>query len=146
MSETAAYMALVETASPEGVFSRQQYLKKHGAYDMGWSYANILDVAQALERQLQKKGFFRVYLLVSNGEQGVRYSMRIEDLKTYRDPEIFKDPVDGRSYMVHSRMRVGSINELTRPRDLDEFISVDRRKPDVRHLQLGFLFVVDPEV
>ena len=146
MSETAAYMALIETASPEGVFNRLQYLKKHGAHDMGWSYANILEVAQALERQLLKKGFFRVYLLVSNGENNVRYSMNIEDLTTYRKPEVFKDPVDSRSYLVHSRMRIGSITELTRPRDLGEFMSIDRRKPDIRHLQLGFLFVVDPEV
>ena len=46
MSETAAYMALIETASPEGVQGRLQYLAKHGPHDMGWSYANILDVAQ----------------------------------------------------------------------------------------------------
>jgi hypothetical protein len=43
-------------------------------------------------------------------------------------------------------MRVESITELARPRGLSEFKSVDKRKPDLRHLQLGFLFVVDPEV
>ncbi len=146
MSETAAYMALIETASPEGVLSRLQYLTKHGPHDMGWSYANILDVEQVLKRQLPRKGFFRVYLHVSNSESGVRYSMNIVDLKTYQEPELFNDPVDGRRYLVHSRMRVETITELARPRELSEFMSVDRRKPDIRHLQLGFLFVVDPEI
>lgn len=139
-------MALIETASPEGVASRQQYLKKHGPHDMGWSYANILDVSAALKRQLDRKGFFRIYLHLPNGGGSVRYSMEVEDLRTYSDPEIFNDPVDGRGYLVHSRMKVRSITELGRPRDLGEFMSVDRRKPDLRHLQLGFLFVVDPEV
>jgi hypothetical protein len=146
MSETAAYMALIETASPEGVQSRLQYLAKHGPHDMGWSYANVLDVAKALNRQLLRKGFFRVYLYVSNDESGVRYSMKIVDLTTYQEPELFNDPVDGRQYLVHSRMRIESITEIARPKDLSEFMSVDRRKPDIRHLQLGFLFVVDPEV
>ena len=146
MSETAAYMALIETASPEGVQSRLQYLTKHGPHDMGWNYANILDVARVLNRQLLRKGFFRIYLHVSNGESGVRYSMKIADLTTYQEPELFNDPVDGRRYLVHSRMRVESITEIERPKDLSEFRSVDRRKPDIRHLQLGFLFVVDPEV
>ena len=146
MSETAAYMALIETASPEGVYSRLQYIKDHGPYDMGWSYANILHVVKALNRQLKKKGFFRVYLYISNGGKGVRYSMKVRDLVTYREPHIFNDPVDGRSYLVHSKMRVESITELDQPRDLSEFMSVDKRKPDIRHLQLGFLFVVDPEV
>lgn len=146
MSETAVYMALIETASPEGVQSRLQYLTKYGPHDMGWSYANILDVVQTLKRQLLGKGFFRVYLHVSNGESGVRYSMNITHLETCQEPELFNDPVDGRRYLVHSRMRIESITELTRPRALNEFMSVDRRKPDIRHLQLGFLFVVDPEV
>lgn len=146
MSETAAYMALIETASPEGVWSRSEYLKKHGPHDMGWSYANILEVAPALTRQLKKKGFFRIYLYVANGESAVRYSMKIKDLITYREPHLFNDPVDGRSYLVHSRMRIESITELAQPRNLSEFMSVDKRKPDIRHLQLGFLFVVDPEV
>jgi len=146
MSETAAYMALIETASSEGVQNRLQYLTKHGPHDMGWSYANILDVAKVLNRQLQRKGFFRVYLHVPNGENGVRYSMKIADLTTYPEPELFNDPVDCRRYLVHSRMRIASITEIARPKDLSEFMSVDRRKPDIRHLQLGFLFVVDPEV
>ena len=146
MSETAAYMALIETASPEGVLSRVQYLTRHGPHDMGWNYANILDVAKALERQIQRKGFFRVYLHISNGQSGVQYSMSITHLITYQKPEIFNDPVDGREYLVHSRMRVESITELARSRDLSEFKSVDKRIPDIRHLQLGFLFVVDPEV
>ena len=146
MSETAAYMALIETASPEGVQGRLQYLAKHGPHEMGWSYANIIVVSQALERQILRKGFFRVYLYIVNGENGVRYSMNIAHLTTYRKPELFNDPVDGRGYLVHSRMRVESITELARPRGLSEFKSVDKRKPDLRHLQLGFLFVVDPEV
>jgi hypothetical protein len=146
MSKTAAYMALIETASPEGVQNRRQYLAKHGPHDLGWSYANILEVDQALRRQVLKKGFFRVYLHVLNGDGAVRYSMNISDLTTYREPELFNDPVDGRSYLVHSRMRVESITELDRTRTLSEFMSVDKRKPDIRHLQLGFLFVVDPEV
>jgi len=146
MSETAAYMALIETASPEGVLGRLLYLAKHGPHELGWSYANILDMDQALNRQLLRKGFFRVYLHISNGENNVRYSMNIGHLTTYRKPELFNDPVDGRAYLVHSRMRVESITELARPRHLSEFKSVDIRKPDIRHLQLGFLFVVDPEV
>ena len=146
MSETAAFMALLETASMEGVQGRQQYLSKHGPHELGWSYANILDVDHILKRQLQKKGFFRVYLYISNGESGVRFRMNISDLKTYREPENFYDPVDRRRYLVHSKMRVESITELPEPMELGRFLSVDKRKPDLRHLQLGFLFVVDPEV
>lgn len=146
MSETAAYMALIETASPEGVESRLQFLANHGPHEMGWSYANILEVEKPLKRQLKKKGFFRVYLFVSNGENSVRYSMRIVDLITYRKPQLFNDPADGRRYLVHSRMKIQSITELPRAIELSEFLSIDRRKPDLRHLQLGFLFVVDPEV
>ena len=139
-------MALIETASPEGVERRFQYLADNGPHEMGWSYANILEVDSALKRQLQRKGFFRLYLHVANGESGVRYSMKIVDLKTFREPELFNDPVDGRRYLVHSRMMIQTITKLKPTRELSEFISVDRRKPDMRHLQLGFLFVVDPEV
>ena len=139
-------MALIETASLEGVLSRQQHLKEHGPHQMGWNYANILDVSGVLKRQIERKGFFRVYLHLPNGRGSVRYSMDIEDLETFPEPQIFNDPVDGRRYLVYSKMTVRSISELERARDLSEFMSVDRRKPDVRHLQLGFLFVVDPEV
>ncbi len=146
MSETAAFIALIETASPEGVQRRYQYLADNGPHEMGWSYANILEVDRTLKRQLQRKGYFRLYLYVTNGESGVRYSMKIVDLRTFREPELFNDPVDGRRYLVHSRMMIESITKLTPTRELSEFMSVDRRKPDMRHLQLGFLFVVDPEV
>ncbi len=146
MSETAAYMALVATASAEGVEARRQHLIDHGPHEMGWSYANILDVDAALQRQLRKKGFFRVYLFVANGEGAVRYTMKVTGLRTTRKAEVFSDPVDGHWYMVHSRMTVESITRRNRPAALSEFSSVDRRKPDIRHLQLGFLFVVDPEV
>jgi len=146
MSETAAYMALIETASPEGVLSRQQHLSKHGPHDLGWSYANILETAGKLQRQLLKKGFFRVYLYIPDNPGAVRYSMKISRLSTYQEAELFNDPVDGCRYLIHSRMRIESISILARPMDLDEFMSVDKRKLDIRHLQLGFLFVVDPEV
>jgi hypothetical protein len=146
MSETAAYIALIETASLAGVQSRQQYLNDHGPHDMGWNYANIHEVSGKLERQLEIKGFFRVYLHIPDNDNGVRYSMNMIDLATYREAEPFTDPVDHRRYLVHSKMRVESISELERTRDFSEFKSVDRRKPDLRHLQLGFLFVVDPEV
>ncbi|UCG39637.1 MAG: hypothetical protein JSV00_05300 [bacterium] len=146
MSETAAYMALIETASVRGVQTRIRYLKEHGAHEMGWNYANILDVGPALLRQLQRKGFFRVYLCIPDENGSVRYAMKITALRTFNRPEIFRDPVDGRRYLVHSRMLIHSIEELDRPRKLTDFTSIDMRKPDIRHLQLGFLFVVDPEV
>lgn len=139
-------MALIETASSEGVLSRQQYLKKYGPHDMGWSYANILEVDHVLKRQLLKKGFFRVYLYISNGADAVCFNMNISHLTTYQEAVVFVDPANGRRYLVHSRMKIQSIHELERPMELSEFKSVDKRKPDIRHLQLGFLFVVDPEV
>ena len=146
MSETAAYIALIETASLEGVQGRKQYLEKHGPHYMGWSYANILEVAPKLSRQLVIKGFFRVYLHIPGSNGGVRYRMNVVDLVTYNEPEPFSDPVDNRRYQVHSKMKIRSIEELEHIRGIDEFKSIDRRKPDMRHLQLGFLFVVDPEV
>ncbi|MGD8352838.1 MAG: hypothetical protein PVJ01_01630 [Pseudomonadota bacterium] len=146
MSETAAYMALIETASSEGVWTRQQHLVKHGPHELGWSYANILEMADKLQRQLLHKGFFRVYLYVPDSPGAVRYSMKISRLSTYRKAQMFNDPVDNRRYLIHSRMRIESISELQQPMGLEEFVSVDKRKPDIRHLQLGFLFVVDPEV
>ena len=146
MSETAVYIALMETASQEGVQSRQQYLNKYGSHDMGWNYANILEVAPKLSRQLLRRGFFRVYLYTPGTGGGVRYYMKMVDLVTYTEPEPFTDPVDNRRYQVHSIMKIQSISELKRTRDLGEFKSVDRRKPDLRHMQLGFLFIVDPEV
>lgn len=145
MSEMAAFMALIETASAEGIRTRQRYLKEHGPHEIGWNYVNILDVERSLVRQLDRKGFFRIYLHTGNGYGEVRYCMKVTGLRTCRQPEVFSDPVDGRRYIVHSRMTIDSIDELDKVRTLSEFASVDSRKPDVRHLQLGFLFVVDPE-
>jgi hypothetical protein len=146
MSEIAAYMALVETASVSGIDSRLHYLREHGPHEMGWSYANILQVAPVLERQLEKKGFFRVYLYLPDFKRGVRYAMEITALRTCKKPEIFVDPVDKRRYLVHSIMTIRSIEKLAHPMNLSDFLSIDKRKPDIRHLALGFLFVVDPEV
>lgn len=146
MSEIAAYMALIETASTPGVESRRRYLKEHGPHEMGWSYANILEVAPVLQRQLKKKGFFRVYLYVPDQDQGIRFVMKITTFRTFHRREVFQDPVDARRYLVHSRMTINSIDELSPPMNLSDFHSIDKRKPDIRHLQLGFLFVVDPEV
>jgi hypothetical protein len=72
--------------------------------------------------------------------------MKVTALTTYRKAEVFTDPVDGKRYLVHSRMIIDSIDKLEKARTLGEFMSVDSRKLDVRHLQLGFLFIVDPEV
>ncbi|MDF1535972.1 MAG: hypothetical protein P1S46_05640 [bacterium] len=146
MSEMAAFMALIETASTEGILTRRRYLREHGPQEMGWSYDNILWVEKRLMRQIDRKGFFRIYLYTGNGDGEVRYRMKVTGLRTYRQPEVFSDPVDGRRYLVHSRMSIDSIEELDNVRTLSDFASVDMRKPDVRHLQLGFLFVVDPEV
>jgi len=146
MSETAVFMALIETASIRGVESRCHYLREHGPHELGWSYANILEVAPVLQRQLKKKGFFRVYLYVPESDGGVRYALKIISLKTFARPETFTDPVDDRWYLVHSRMTIRFIDEISPPMRLSEFLSIDKRKPDVRHLGLGFLFVVDPEV
>lgn len=146
MSETAAYMALVETASVSGIDKRLNYLRERGPHEMGWSYANILQVAPVLQRQLERKGFFRVYLYLPDLDPGVRYAMEVTGLRTYSQPEVFVDPVDKRRYLVHSVMTIRSIEELVCPMDLRDFLSVDKRKPDIRHLTLGFLFVVDPEV
>jgi hypothetical protein len=146
MSETAAYMALIETASALGVESRRRYLKECGPHEMGWSYANILEVAPILQRQLKKKGFFRVYLYVPDLDQGVRFVMKVTTFRVFQSREVFQDPVDARRYLVHSRMTINSIDELYPPMNLSDFHSIDKRKPDIRHLQLGFLFVVDPEV
>jgi hypothetical protein len=146
MSETAAFVALIETASTVGVESRIRYLKEYGPHEMGWSYANIRDMAPILRRQLVKKGYFRVYLSIPELDFDIRYSLKITSVKTFPRPEVFTDPVDGRRYLVHSRMMIRSIDEIVPPRKLSGFLSIDRRKPDVRHLALGFLFVVDPEV
>ena len=146
MSETAAFLALIETASAQGVESRTQYLKEHGPHEMGWNFANIQDVAPVLRRQLKKKGFFRIYLCFPENNHDVRYTLKITSMRTFSRPEVFTDPVDGRRYLVHSRMTIRSIDGIFPPMRLDEFLSTDRRKPDVRHLALGFLFVVDPEV
>ena len=146
MSETAVFMALLATASTGGVDSRRHYLREHGPHEMGWSYANILEVAPALLRQLDKKGYFRIYLYVTDTDHGVRYAMKITTLRTSQTPEVFTDPVDERRYVVHSKMTISTIEELVPPMDLSGFLSVDKRKPDIRHLTLGFLFVVDPEV
>jgi hypothetical protein len=146
VSEMAAFMALIETASAEGITTRQRYLKENGPHEMGWNYDNILEVERSLVRQLGRKGFFRIYLYAGNGGGKVRYAMKVTAFTTYRKPEVFTDPVDGKRYLVHSRMTIDSIDELGKARTLGEFMSVDSRKLDVRHLQLGFLFIVDPEV
>ncbi len=146
MSDIAAFMALIETASTRGVESRRRYLKEHGPHEMGWSYSNILEVVPALQRQLRKKGFFRVYLFIPELDRGIRYVLKVTSLKTSAKPEVFTDPVDNRRYVVHSRMTIRSIDEIFPPMRLSEFLSIDKRKPDIRHLALGFLFVVDPEV
>ena len=146
MSEMAAFMALIETASAEGIITRRRYLKENGPHEMGWNYENILEVERSLVRQLGRKGFFRVYLHIVNGSGEVRFAMRVTALMTYRQPVVFTDPVDGKRYLVYSRMTIHSIDELESARTLSDFKSVDSRKLDVRHLQLGFLFVVDPEV
>ena len=146
MSETAAYMALVETASIGGIETRQRYLKEYGAHEMGWSYENILKVAPVLMRQLEKKGFFRIYLYLPELDRGVRYAMEISRLRTSAKREAFMDPVDNRRYLVHSVMTIRSIVKLATPMNLSDLMSIDKRKPDIRHLALGFLFVVDPEV
>ena len=125
---------------------RRLYLEKYGPHDMGWSYANILEVERQLSRQLARRGFFRVYIHIPGDGGGVRYRMNVVDLVTYPEPSVFRDPVNNRRYLVHSKMKVRSIEDLQRTLDLSDFKSIDKRKPDMRHLQLGFLFVVDPEV
>lgn len=145
MSKTAIHLALIESASHAGILARRRYLSEHGPHELGWSYANILDVEKRLQRQITKRGFFHLYLYTPGSDGGsVAHWMRITRLKTYRSPEVFNDPVDGCRYLVHSRMMIYSIEVLEREMALDSFRSADRRKPDLRHLELGFLFVVDP--
>jgi hypothetical protein len=147
MSKMAVHLALIESASPAGIQTRRQHLHEHGPHELGWSYANILDVEQRLQRQVTKRGFFRLYLYTAGSDGGaVAHWLKITHLKTYRVPEIFNDPVDDRRYLVHSRMMIDSIGDLERAIALDSFRSADKRKPDPRHLELGFLFVVDPVV
>ena len=146
MSRTAAFIALVETASRQGVEARSRYLKEHGPHEMGWSYANVLEVAPLLQRQLKVKGFFRIYLYLPDPDRAVPFALRATALRTFADRQMFRDPADGRGYLVHSRMTIQSIDPIRPPRALGDFMSIDRRKPDARHLDLGFLFVVDPEV
>jgi len=146
MSRTAAFIALVETASREGVESRRRYLKEHGPHEMGWSYANILEVEPLLQRQLKVKGFFRTYLYLPEPEKAVPFALKVTALRTYAKRQLFQDPVDGRMYLVHSRMTIQSIEQVHPPLVLGDFVSIDIRKPDTRYLELGFLFVVDPEV
>ena len=67
MSEMAAFMALIETASAEGITTRRRYLKENGPHEVGWNYDNILEVERSLVRQLGRKGFFRIYLYAGNG-------------------------------------------------------------------------------
>jgi len=147
MKETAAFIALVETASAKGVEDRQRYLDQHGPHELGWSYANIMEVDGRLKRQIGRKGFFRLYLFIPDEVGGkVRFKMNITGFTTFRKEQSFNDPVDGHRYLVHSRMMIESIEELPVPVELTELRSIDERKPDTRHLQLGFLFVVDPEI
>ncbi len=146
MSETPIHLALIESAAPMGVERRRRYLFEHGPHELGWSYTNILDVGDRLLRQIAVRGFFRLFLYVSNGDGGVvSFWIRITGLTTHREPELFNDPVDGNRYLIHSRMMIGAIEPLEKPMPLESFRSADRRKPDARHLELGFLFVVDPE-
>ncbi|UCF30066.1 MAG: hypothetical protein JSV26_08255 [bacterium] len=147
MSETAAFLALIESASSRGVEARRRFLGEHGEHEMGWSYANIGEVDSRLNRQIGRKGFFRLFLYVPReGGGSVTHWMRITGLKTYSRPTVFNDPADGRRYLVHSRMVISSIETLDPALRLESFRSIDNRKPDPRHLELGFLFVVDPEV
>lgn len=146
MSEIPAYLALIESASLKGVERRRRYLFEHGPHELGWSYANILEVGGKLLRQIAGRGFFRLFLYVPRDDNGsVLFRTKITALTTYRKPEIFNDPVERKRYLVHSRMMISAIEPLERPMPMDSFRSADRRKPDVRHLKLGFLFVVDPE-
>ncbi len=146
MSRTAAFIALVQTASRQGVETRIHYLKEHGPHEMGWSYSNILEAEPALQRQLKQKGFFRAYLYLPEPEKAVHYSIKVRALRTYQKRQLFQDPVDNQMYLVHSRMTIQSIDKVHPPLPLGDFVSIDTRKPDIRHLELGFLFVVDPEV
>ncbi len=145
MSRTAAHLALIESASTDGIQARRRHLHEHGPHELGWSYANILEVEMKLQRQIAKRDFYRLYLYVQDRNGGsVAHWMRVSRLKTYRSAELFNDPVDGRRYLVHSRMMIQSIESLPQEMALNSFNSADDRKPDPRHLELGFLFVVDP--
>ena len=146
MSETPAHLALIETASPKGVENRRRYLFEHGPHELGWSYANILEVSERLLRQIRARGFFHLFLYIPGDNGGsVLFRAKITGLTAHQKPEVFKDPVDGQRYLVHSRMMVSAIEPMEKPMLLKAFRSADLRKPDPRHLELGFLFVVDPE-
>lgn len=146
MSETAAFLALIESASLTGIEARLNFLREHGEHEMGWSYANILEVDIRLQRQIDHRGFFRLFLYVhDDGVDSVTHCMRITGLRTFPEPAVFTDPMDEKRYLVHSRMKISSIDRMVAPLTLGSFRSIDRRKPDARHLDLGFLFVVDPE-
>ena len=146
MYETPSHIALIESASIEGVESRKRHLLENGPHELGWSYSNILDVGRRLQNQIRKRGFFRLYLYIPDSGNGkILYWMKITNLKTFRKPELFADPVDGRRYLIHSRMLIQSIEDIREERELSGFRSADRRWPDPRHLALGFLFAVDPE-
>jgi hypothetical protein len=139
-------LALVETASAQGVEARRRVLREQGAFDLGWSYANILDAAPRLSRQLAERGYFRLYLYLpgpEGGEGEVRCALRVAELAAFTRPESHTDPVDGRRYLVHSRMTVTAIEDIFPPRRLSSFASADGRHMDPRHLELGFLFVSD---
>ncbi len=140
----SAALALVETASLEGVEARRRVLREQGAFDLGWSYANILEAAPRLSRQLAERGSFRLYLYLpgpEGGEGEVRHALQVVDLAAFPRPESHTDPVDGRRYLVHSKMRVAAIEDISPPRRLSSFASADGRHMDPRHLELGFLFV-----
>jgi len=145
MSRIAAHLALIESASTEGIQARRRHLLEHGPHELGWSYANILEVEAKLQRQIDKRGYFRLYLYVKDRHGGsVLHWLRVTRLETSGSPELFNDPVDGRRYLVHSRMMIQAIETLEHEMNLLSFVSADGRKPDSRHLELGFLFVVDP--
>lgn len=147
MSEIPSHIALIESASVEGVEARRRHLVENGPHELGWNYSNILDVGRRLKNQIRIRGFFRLYLYIPGSGNGkILYWMKVTDLATFRKPELFSDPVDGRKYLVHSKMLIESIEDTHGAMELSGFRSADHRRPDSRHLQLGFLFVVDPEV
>jgi len=140
--------ALVESASPEGVEARRRALREQKSFELGWSYQNVLAAAPRLEREIAERGWFRIYLYLpgAEGEEGdIRYALRVTRFSAFPEPERHTDPVDGKRYLVHSRMTVSAVEEVSPPRRLASFESADGRHMDPRHLDLGFLFVNDSE-
>lgn len=146
-----ARLALVESASPQGVEARKRLLREQGTFELGWSYENIVEAAPRLALALGERGFFRVYLYLpaaeggAPGEGAVRFALRVTKLEVFPEAQKHTDPADGRRYLVHSKMTVSAIEEVSPPRRLSSFASADGRHMDPRHLALGFLFVADRE-